>query len=161
MARSVTVRGAVARRSRQTLGAMETTVWNTIVSALSHPSVAACVEAAARLQAEAGTEDIPNLLALLESDDFFIREAAAWPLAELTGPTVLPELLSAYQRGFDEGHDNDGFTAALLEIPALHPKEAKLALERIAKSTEEPMRGLAHWLLEFCEAENQRNDGGA
>ena len=136
---------------------MEATAWSTIVSALSDPTVSTCVEAAARLQAEAGSEDIPNLLVLLESDDFFVREAAAWPLAELAGPTVLPELLSAYQRGFDEGHDNDGFTAALLEIPAFHSKEARPSLERIVESTEEPMRGHAHWLLEFCKAENQTN----
>jgi hypothetical protein len=136
---------------------MEATAWSIIVSALSDPSVSTCVEAAARLHSEAESEDIPNLLALLQSHDFFIREAAAWPLAELAGPTVLRELLAAYQRGFDEGHDNDGFTAALLEIPSLHPAEARLALERVAKSAEEPMRGHARWLLEFCKAENHPN----
>ena len=137
---------------------MEATTWTAIVSALSDPDVSTCVDAATRLQAKAGTEDLPKLLALLESDDFFIREAAAWPLAELAGPTVLPELLAAYQRGFDEGHDNDGFTAALLEIPALHAREAKQSLERIAGSTGEPIRGHARWLLEFCEAGGRDND---
>ena len=137
---------------------MEATAWRAIVAALSDPIVSACVSAASRLQAEAGAEDVPNLLVLLTSDDFFIREAAAWPLAELVGPTVLPELLAAYQRGFCEGHDNDGFTAALLEIPALHPTDAKLALERLAGSASEPMRGHARWLLEFCGAESRGND---
>jgi hypothetical protein len=130
---------------------MKATDWTAIVSALSDADVDVCVRAAARMHAESGPEDVSNLLALLESDDFFVREAAAWPLAELVGPTVLPQLLTAYQRGFDEGHDNDGFTAALLEIPSLHAGAARTPLERIAASAEEPMRGHAVWLLEFCE----------
>ena len=130
---------------------MNTATWNELVSALSSESIDTCVKAASRIHAEAGVDDILNLLALLESDDFFVREAAAWPLAELTGPTVLTELFVAYQRGFDEGHDNDGFTAALLEIPSLFPGEAKLSLERIIASAKEPMRGHAHWLIEFVE----------
>ena len=93
---------------------MEATTWSSIVSELSHPEVNTCARAAQRLHAEASTGDIPNLLELLQSDDFFVREAAAWPLTELAGPKVLVELFLAYQRGFDEGHDNDGFTAALL-----------------------------------------------
>jgi hypothetical protein len=133
---------------------MESTDWDSIVVSLSDPSVETCVKAAARLQAEATLEDVPKLLVLLKSNDFFIREAAAWPLAELTGPTVLHDLFSAYQRGFDEGHDNDGFTTALLEIPALHPLEAKSAIEHIANANEEPIRGHALWLLEFCKADN-------
>lgn len=132
---------------------MDGTAWAEIVSALNAPSVDACVAAASRLHAEAGADDIPELLALLESGDFFVREAAAWPLAELAGPAVLANLLVAYQRGFNEGHDNDGFTAALLEIPALFPEEAKAALASIIATAAEPLRGHARWLLEFCEGE--------
>ena len=91
-----------------------------------------------------------TLTKLLQSDDFFVREAAAWPLAELAGPSVLRELFVAYQRGFDEGQDNDGFTAALLEIPACHSDAARTAIESIARSSDEPMRGHAEWLLEIC-----------
>ena len=133
---------------------MEHTDWLSIVSGLSNPDVNTCVNAAARLRAEAGKADIPRLLELLGSNDFFIREAAAWPLAELEGPKVLVELLLAYQRGFDESHDNDGFTAALLEIPALHPKETRPSLERILEVAQDPMRGNAAWLLEFCQPEH-------
>jgi HEAT repeat protein len=128
---------------------LNTTTWNELISALSAESIDVCVQAASRIHAEASADDIPNLLKLLKSDDSFIREAAAWPLAELAGATVLVELFTAYQRGFDEGHDNDGFTAALLEIPALFPNEAKALLENMANSTDEPMRGHAKWLLEF------------
>ncbi len=132
---------------------MKATAWSEIVAGLNATSVEVCVAAASRLHAEAGAEDIPNLLDLLNSGDFFIREAAAWPLAELGGPAVLIDLLAAYQRGFDEGHDNDGFTAALLEIPALFPEDTKTSLASIIAAAVEPMRGHALWMAEFCDRE--------
>ncbi|MGB4117035.1 MAG: hypothetical protein WBK51_10865 [Polaromonas sp.] len=125
--------------------------WDTTIAeleALDDRSVAA----AARIHAEAILEDVPRLMSLLETaDNIFVREAAAWPLAELVGAQVLPALLRAYQRGFDEGQDNDGFSAALLEIPALHPGAARSALLEISLGSDEPMRGHAKWLLDFCE----------
>jgi hypothetical protein len=132
---------------------MEATAWSEIVAGLNEADVEVCVAAASRLHAEADVDDIPKLLELLESDNFFIREAAAWPLAELAGPAVLTDLLAAYQRGFDEGHDNDGFSAALLEVPALFPEEAKSCLKRIAAAAGEPMRGHALWMLGFIDGE--------
>jgi hypothetical protein len=131
---------------------MKPEAFASIVSELSNEDINVCVEAAGRLHKESEAEDLPKLLVLLESNDFFIREAAAWPLVELAGVKFLPELLTAYQRGFDEGHDNDGFTPALLEIPALYPGTTRQALETIIGSYEEPMRGHAAWLLEFCKA---------
>lgn len=130
---------------------MDTSAWDALVAALESNDVEVAVAAASRLHSEASADDVTKLLDLLElGKDFFVREAAAWPLAELSGPTVLRELLVAYQRGFDEGHDNDGFTAALLEIPALHPAEARAALERLAVSETGPIREHAVWLMEFC-----------
>ena len=129
---------------------MNTTEWRELMLALESSEVSICVEAAAKLHAEASEEDIPRLLALLESEDFFLREAAAWPLAELNGPLHLRQLLVAYQRGFDDGHDNDGFTAALLEIPSLFPTQAPVALSKFIELAEEPLRGHAAWLFEFC-----------
>jgi hypothetical protein len=134
---------------------VKTSAWNKIVSALDASDVSNCVEAASRLHADAGIEDVPKLLALLENDSFFVREAAAWPLAELAGPSVLPQLFSAYQRGFDEGHDNDGFTAALLEIPFLFPTETKPSLANLIKIADEKTKGHAQWLLEFCSEGRQ------
>ena len=129
---------------------MNTSTWDTTISeleALDDRSVAA----ATRLHAESTLEDVPRLIELLErADNFFVREAAAWPLTELAGVQVLPALLRAYQKGFDEGHDNDGFTAALLEIPAIFPSAAKAALSELAQNAEEPTRGHAKWLLDFC-----------
>lgn len=129
---------------------MDTATWTSIVADLSNRDVDKCVKAAKRMHSEADASDIPILLRLLQSDDFFIREAASFPLAELAGAAVLLELFVAYQLGFDEGYDNDGFTVALLEIPHLHPIEARQALEHLVESAEEPIRGHAVWLLEFC-----------
>lgn len=129
---------------------MNLSTWNEIVAALNNLDVPTCVEAASTLHASATPEDIPRLLSLLQSDAFFVREAAAWPLAELAGLAVLPQLLKAYQRGFDEGHDNDGFSTALLEIPALFGLEATRAIASLAETAEGTMKDHALWMLEFC-----------
>ena len=128
---------------------MEHSRWLSLVAALSDPDVSVALGAVKSIQDESTIEDLPSLIQLLDHEDFFIREAAAWPLAWLAGSTLLPQLFTAYQRGFDQGHDNDGFTAALLEIPALFPVEAKTRLEALATQASEPIREYASWLLEF------------
>ncbi len=87
---------------------------------------------------------------LLNDDNFFVREAAAWPLAELAGTSALRELLVAYQRGFDDGHDNDGFTTALIELVEGSPSASKDVLKRLAEDRDPAVRESATWLLEFC-----------
>jgi hypothetical protein len=62
----------------------------------------------------------------------------------------LPRLFDAYQRGFDEGLDNDGFRAALLELAGLHPYETKAALEVLKASSNAIHIRYADWLLQFC-----------
>jgi hypothetical protein len=79
-------------------------------------------------------------------------EAAAWPLAAIAGPSFLRELFVAYQLGFDEGHDNGGFSTALIELATLFPEEARQALSCLAASADEPVRGHAQWLITFCKA---------
>ncbi len=130
---------------------MNAAAWSEIVAALQSRDVDTCVAAAARLHKDSTSEDVPALLELLKTGDSFEREAAAWPLAEISGATHLCELLSAYQKGFEEGHDNDGFTAALLEIPALFPSDAWSELTKLASSANDPIRAHCLWLLEFCE----------
>jgi hypothetical protein len=124
--------------------------WTQVTASLASASVDAMVEAASQLHREAELNDVPRLIELLQHESFFVREAAAWPLAELAGPRVLPELLGAYQRGLDDGQDNDGFTAALLEIPSLYPAESRAKLVSIIATAVEPLLGHATWLLEFC-----------
>jgi HEAT repeat protein len=97
--------------------------------------------------------DIPWLLDLLQHESFLVREAAAWPLAELAGPSVLCELLNAYQQGIEEGHDNDGFAAALFELVELHPVEAQAALQLLANDGDSREKENAAWLLEYFQDE--------
>src|SRR5438105_1449375 len=95
--------------------------WQDIVEALRQPDANIAATAAGRLHKESSIDDLPRLRELLDDDDAFVREAAARPISELSGPSSLRELLPAYQRGLDEGHDNDGFTAALVDLATLDP----------------------------------------
>lgn len=98
--------------------------WDQIVLALrSADDVDAMCAAAEWLHRSSTLDDAPRLSSLLNDDDAIVREAAAWPLSELAGVAHLRELLNAYQRGFDDGLDNDGFTTALIELAVSRPAE--------------------------------------
>jgi hypothetical protein len=59
-------------------------------------------------------------------------------------------LFVAYQRGIDEGHDNDGFTTALIELVEMHSQDSRQRLIEL-KSTANPVfQKYSDWLLEFC-----------
>ncbi len=122
-----------------------------ILAGLDARDVEVNVRAATQIHKQSIKSDIPWLLEALKHESFFVRESAAWPLAELAGPSALPELFAAYQRGFDDGYDNDGFTAALIELAALHPLDTPPALQQLVAEGNEAVRGHAAWLLEFCE----------
>jgi HEAT repeat protein len=127
--------------------------WNGLVADLrATDSVERAVMAADKLHKTAALEDVPRLMRLLKDDDFFVREAAAWRLSELAGAAVLPELLEALQRGFDEGHDNDGFQAALADLAAADRAHAREVLGRLLESSDKATQKNAAWLLQFCEA---------
>ncbi|MEO6067132.1 MAG: HEAT repeat domain-containing protein [Gemmatimonadales bacterium] len=108
------------------------------------------VAAAAQLRQTATKEDVPRLQELLSDEDFFVREAAAWPLSEIAGVSTLPELLRAYQRGLDEGHDNDGLSAALTDLAITDAVNVSRILETLARSGDPAMEENAKWLLTFC-----------
>src|SRR5258706_599213 len=115
------------------LGVMTDGKWQRLSAALRNVGdIDKAVAAAAELQAKASAEDVPRLLELLLDDSFFVREAAAWPLSDLGWMDALSQLLCAYQRGLDEGHDNDGFSAALIDLVTAKPSAAKPRLESLA-----------------------------
>ena len=133
---------------------MSPSEWQRVVKALHNvESDYLAVDAAAELQAKATIEDVPMLLDLLDDQSFFVREAAAWPLSDLGVVEALPMLLDAYQRGLDEGHDNDGFSAALADLVEAKPDASRLRLDFLAH---EGRPGSKHvqWLLQFCKVKN-------
>ncbi|MEJ0084424.1 MAG: HEAT repeat domain-containing protein [Pseudomonadota bacterium] len=128
--------------------------WQRVVKALRDvASDDVAVEAAAELQAKATIEDVPRLIDLLNDDSFFVREAAAWPLSDLGVVEALPVLLDAYQRGLEDGHDNDGFSAALADLVSAKPDTSRRRLKSLVREAR-PGSKHAQWLLQFCEPKN-------
>jgi hypothetical protein len=125
--------------------------WEDLVQALRHTDPTIPASAAERLHKRASTEDLPRLRILLNDDDVFLREAAAWPISELAGPSSLHDLLIAYQRGLQEGHSSYGFTNALVELTTLDPIGCREVLLRLTESPTATLRENAAWLLNFCE----------
>src|SRR5688500_6164508 len=109
-------------------------------------AVAAC-EALDKAADESWLPRLHRLLAL--GRDFFVREAAAVPIARLQGLRALPRLLHALQRGEDEGHDNDGLTAVISDLVWANPEEAAPMLRRMIRGPGERQRSDAAWLWGF------------
>jgi HEAT repeat protein len=128
---------------------MDARAWKELNEALRDNDRAA--GAAKELHEKATAEDVPRLMDMLKDSDFFVREAAAWPLSELAGLAVLPQLLIALQRTFEDGHDGDGFQAALFELVEADKPAAREALNELLKNGDKATRENAKWLLEFCE----------
>ena len=125
--------------------------WHRLAAALRDDNdIDGMVAAAADLQARATADDVPRLLHMLNDSSFFVREAAAWPLSDLGRVEALPQLLGAYQRGLDEGHDNDGFSAALIDLVEMNVVAAVPQLRKLAEAGSDADRENAAWLLGFC-----------
>ncbi len=123
--------------------------WNHLVVAIKGDDIESMVEACERLHREAEVEDIPKLVELLKDKDFVVREAAAWPLARLGATHTFEQLFLAYQRGFNEGHDNDGFTTALIELAELHAEDSRKSLADLQTRPNPVLQRYSSWLLTF------------
>lgn len=96
---------------------------------------------------------VPELYALLQDDSFFVREAAAEPLARLEGIKSLPFLFQALTRGEQDGHDNDGLAFTVMElVESRKPEAAKVLLEML-QSNDIELRANAVWALGFVASE--------
>ena len=124
--------------------------WRELVGRIEGDDVEQMAEASEMLEKESTADDIPRLLELLSHTDLVVREAAAWPLSIVGGPALLPKLFDAYQQAFDEGHDNDGFLAALIQLVELRKDESRLVLAELSASSNPIYRQNAKWLSEFC-----------
>ncbi len=126
--------------------------WNRILADLHNvEEVNRAVAACEALDKAADESWLPRLHQLLaEGRDFFIREAAAVPIARLEGLGALPQLLHALQLGEEEGHDNDGLAALVTGLVWANPEEATPALLRMIREPSERQRSDAAWLWGFA-----------
>jgi len=130
---------------------MDEQLWNVLVEKLRNSSeINIAVDAAARLQSDASTDDIPRLISLLSDPDFFVREAAAWPLSNLGCVDALPALVRAQELGTKDGHDNDGLNAAMLDLVSMNRAQSKPKLEAMRRVNDSYARETVEWLLTFC-----------
>jgi HEAT repeat protein len=94
---------------------------------------------------------LPQLHRLLaKGRDFFVREAAAVPIARLEGLRALPQLLRTLELGEKEGHDNDGLASLVSDLVWSNAKEAAPALLRMIRGPSERQRSDAAWLWGFA-----------
>lgn len=94
-----------------------------------------------------------ELYRMLQDESFFIREAAAVPLARLEGIKALPALFQAFARGIQDGHDNDGLNATIADLLEAHQKEAAPILLKMLTKTDDEIRANAAWALGFVASE--------
>jgi HEAT repeat protein len=130
---------------------LSTPEWDQIIADLhSSEDVDRAVAASEALDRTADESWLPRLHSLLaDGRDFFIREAAAAPIARIEGVLALPLLLNAMRRGEEEGHDNDGLCALISDLIGADPKRSAPMLLQMIDDVSERNRRDAAWLLGF------------
>jgi hypothetical protein len=124
--------------------------WAELLVDLHHTiNVKGATKAARQIAKRATTVHVKELYQLLNGDSFFVREAAAIPLARLEGANVLPALFKAMQRGEQEGHDNDGLTNTIIDVLESHKAECLPMLQKMLESTDAETRTDAAWALGY------------
>lgn len=123
--------------------------WTQLIQDLYSDNVDRAVRACDELSETADETNISELYLLLGDDSFFIREAAAFPLARLEGVRALPALFRAYTRGFQDGHDNDGMNVAIGGLLEENQLAALLLLENMLLNENNDVRANAAWALGF------------
>ena len=111
------------------------------------------LQAIKKLEEIANESHLPQLQRLLQDDDFFIRETAAGPYAQLMGVKALPLLLQAQIQGQADGHDNDGLDAVITELVEAHKTGVTSTLLEMLKNENSKTRAQAAWLLGFVASE--------
>lgn len=94
---------------------MANEAWASLLADLKSQDEATYLEANRQLAKLRDPNRLGALKALLQSDDFLVRESAAEALCRMAGPEVIPSLLAALHQGSREGHDNDGLGSVILD----------------------------------------------
>ena len=119
--------------------------WDQAVSAINSPNVELAVEASEELYKLADPSRIPELYRLMNNPSFFVREAAAAPLAELEGAKALHAMLTALERGHQDGHDNDGLLNTVTGLLEANAETCRLVLLGMLGSDNKLDREHAAW----------------
>lgn len=111
------------------------------------------IEALDRLLGLVSRDDLPELLAALESprNSFWTRELLAEPIAKVGGLATLPELLGALHKNTAEGHDNDHLAAILINLVEAEPIAAQASLKSLSSDSDPRTVKAADWLLQFAK----------
>jgi HEAT repeat protein len=124
------------------------TEWDVIMTELHQfDDVDVAVAAVFKLDEAADESWLPRLHHLLaHGENFFVREAAAEPIARLEGIRALPQLLHALELGSKEGHDNDGLGSIVTNLVYSHPQETAAQLLEMIGDPADRRRSQAAWL---------------
>jgi HEAT repeat protein len=127
---------------------MTTPAWaDILVDLRAEDDVDRIVQAAAHLDAVADESHVPDLYRLIQDDDWFVREAAAVPLARLEGVRALPLLFRALTRGTQAGHDNDGLGSTIADVLEEHSEACAPLLVSMIADPDPELRAHAAWAL--------------
>jgi HEAT repeat protein len=127
--------------------------WSQLILNLRSDNIKRSIRAAQKIDEMAEEANVPELYSLLNDENFWIREMAAYPLARLEGVKALPSLFQALTRGFQEGHDNDGLSAIIAQLLETNQEKATPLLLQILKSPDEETRANAAWALGFTASQ--------
>jgi HEAT repeat protein len=128
--------------------------WDALLADLRSLDIDRAVRAVKLLHDGADATDLPRLRSLIKNGkDFFIREAAAAPLARLEGVRALPLMFEALTLGVREGHDNDGLAHFVSEVLLGDPTGAAPLLLKMLRSRQAETREHAAWALGWMPTE--------
>jgi len=136
---------------------MSKTSWSQLIQDLRSEDIDRSVNACQKIYETADESHIPELYSLLDDESFYIREAAASPLARLEGKKALPYLFQAYTRGIEDGHDNDGLTTTIAELLEEKAEEIAPLLVEMLQNPKSETRFNAAWALGFTTSEISPN----
>jgi HEAT repeat protein len=127
---------------------MSQQAWLQIIHDLHSTNVKRAVLACEKINTTADASRIAELYELLTDDSFFVREAAAIPLARIKGIEALPSLFQAMTRG-EDGHDNDGLVATIAHLLETNQEKVTPLLLKMVEDQDKDVRLNAAWALGF------------